>query len=71
MFTTKSLTGYEVNFSNFNIGGTDLVFNGGESQSLIFDPSLPYIYMPLIDFNVLSLKINKLFGYFLDFETAL
>ena len=70
MYTARIEQGYGLNYTKFSIGGDDLVFNGGEEQSIIFDPSLPYIYLPAPDFKILGDKINKLFAQFKDFETA-
>ena len=38
--------------------------NGGSAQTMVFDPSTPYIYLPLADFTVVKTKINQIFSQF-------
>ena len=53
-------------FTKFTLGGEDMVLNDGEAQTMVFDPSTPYIYLPLTDFTVLKTKLNVIFKNFRD-----
>jgi hypothetical protein len=56
--STNQTFGYGVKFTKFSIGGTDIELNGGYAQTAVFDPSLPYIYMPEADFKLVSKQMN-------------
>ena len=51
-------------FTGFGLGGVDVQLNGGIAQTMVFDPSTPYIYLPLADFTVVKTKINTIFAKF-------
>lgn len=68
MFTSSIENGYGIEYTNFNLGGTDIPLNGGIAQSVVFDPSSPYIYLPEADFIVVSAELNKIFKELRDLE---
>ena len=55
-------------FTKLTLGGVDLELNGGLAQTMVFDPSTPYIYLPLPDFTVVKTKINEIFAKFRNID---
>lgn len=68
MFKATIENGYGVEFTNFKMGGKDIQLNGGIAQSVVFDPSAPYIYLPEADFKVVLDEVDKIFWNFKDIE---
>ena len=65
---TASENGYGASFTHFSLGGKEIELNGGIAQSVVFDPSTPFIYLPEADFLLLKTEINIIFSNFRDVE---
>ena len=63
-----SENGYGALFTHLHLGGKELVLNKGIAQSIIFDPSTPFIYLPMADFSALSVRLNLLFSNFMNLD---
>ena len=70
MFTSTFHDKYGVEYTGFNLGGTDIVLNGGLAQSAIFDPSAPYIYLPEADFKLVATELNRIFANFKNVDRS-